>query len=74
MADLAKEKANTSAVIDLFIRLTRSIELTARKIFNKKYPSPLDNPINALKAKIDAITVKKKRDIAFEKFLMESRF
>jgi len=51
MSDLAKLGVNSQEVTSLFLRLQRSIEETARKIFREVYPSPLDTGTSDLSIK-----------------------
>jgi len=78
MDDLVKKKMNTSKIVDLFIRMNRSIELTVKSIYREKFPCKLDNPDAAKTLSIHQLSIerskKKKRDQEFEKFLKESSF
>lgn len=46
MSDLQKTGVADSEIVNLFLRLQTSIEKTARRLFRKIYPSPLDDPRN----------------------------
>jgi len=46
MSDLAKQDLNPPEIVNLFLRLQRSLIETARKIIKVKIPSPLDNSGN----------------------------
>lgn len=77
MSDLAKANINSESVSTLFIRLTRSIEKTVKRIYREKYPSPLDNPLQARNWTEDLAKhkiMKKNRDLEFEKFLRDASF
>lgn len=79
MAMLAKKKLNTDHIDGVFLRMTRSIEITAKQIFRMKYPSIIDagkvpgfDPKNHDIKK--ELIYKRKRDIEFQAFLKQSRF
>ncbi len=74
MTDMAKKKLNTPDIDVWFIRLVRSIELTAKRIIKSKHPLPGDNPLIALKIREDANDIKQKRDRELAKFLRDSSF
>jgi hypothetical protein len=46
MSDLVKIGANSTDIVNLFLRLQTSLINTARKVLKIKYPSPLDNAGN----------------------------
>ena len=73
MDDIVKQKLNDKNVSSTFIRMQRSIEETAKKIYRKKYPNPCDNPLEA-KNHMKWYEVKKKRDHEFELWLKRARF
>lgn len=73
MVDLEKTGMVTEPTRLLFLRLQRSLELTAKRVFREKYPSPLDNPLIAGEH-LDLLDAKRKRDQAFEAFLREASF
>jgi len=75
--DLAvKQKLNSDKMTNTFLRMTRSIEITLKKILRVTYPSPLDQKSTG--DNVDDfekhIIAKRKRDIEFERFLRDSRF
>jgi hypothetical protein len=75
MADIAETGFNSGKVTLWFLRIQRSLEDTAKKVFRKKYPHPLDNPMNASnKTYRDSIEVKRKRDQELQRFLNDARF
>ncbi len=70
MDHLAKQKMNTPDICHWYARLHRSLEVTARKIFKKKYPMPGDNVMDKeFRLQPKWIEAKKKRDEAFGAFL-----
>lgn len=76
----AKQKLNTNKLSELFLRMTRSLEITAKKILAQKFPCLMDQP-NLMKnmdlSKLDItqhVENKRKRDLEFLKFMEESRF
>lgn len=73
MSDAAKNKHNTRDIVDLFIRLQRSIENTAKKIYRKRFPNPCDDPFLAGKF-LDRREAKRKRDAEFERFIRGASF
>lgn len=77
MTDLANDKLNDDKIINWFLRMTKSIEITAKKIFRDKYPNPLDKVgknRNIKKLFGSAFLAKKKRDMEFESWLKGCRF
>jgi hypothetical protein len=74
MDNAVKEKLNTEEIVNLFIRLNRSIEITLKRILKEKYPSPNDNPLTADKYDLANLSIKRLRDQEFDKFLKESSF
>ena len=81
MTDLVKAKLNTDKITVLFLRWTKSIEMTVKNIYRKKYPSVLDNPTDAAALKISNPDLYKKmhgmkvkRDTEYERFLTRIRF
>ena len=79
MDDLAKAKLNTPEMIKFYLRLMRSTEQTAKQIIRKIYPMPHDLPtIHGIQTKkerpLSALEAKRKRDLALEKFFMDSSF
>ena len=73
MADAQKKGMGSDKINMFFIRLQRSIEVTAKKIYRLKYPNPLDAPGNIGKYS-SHLGAKRKRDHEFELFLRESSF
>jgi hypothetical protein len=64
---------NSEDMINLFIRLQRSIEITGRRLLKKMYPSPMDNQhINQttfdLESHNKARLAKKMRDEMFQRY------
>jgi hypothetical protein len=75
MADAVKAKLTNDEIDLWFIRLQRSLEMTAKRVFRALYPNPLDNPLNAKDPfSLSFKMVKHKRDQEFERFLHDSRF
>lgn len=74
MTDLAKLKANTPEIDVWFVRLMKSLEITAKRIIKKKHPLPGDNPLIALKIRESHHDTKKKRDAELAKFMKDSAF
>jgi hypothetical protein len=80
MADLAKLKLNDDKMNEWFLRLMRSLEITAKRIIKKKHPMPGDNMSLIQSQEIDSIVKKKmlvakrKRDDELKKFLKDSSF
>lgn len=73
MDNAVKQKLNTDALVDWFIRMQRSIENTIKEIHRMKNPNPLYQPGNdALKAQF--IKDKRKHENELERFLMKARF
>jgi hypothetical protein len=76
---LAKSHLNTPKLCELFAIWTRSIEVSAKRIFRKKYPSILetkrDKTTQISQAELQQEFLnKKKRDVEYQKFLRDSRF
>lgn len=68
-----KDKLATDKVVELFIRLQRSIEITLKKIYRQRHHNPLYDPL----AKVDKskfIDDKRQKDNNFEKFLKQVRY
>ena len=74
MDDLAKKKLNTEEMNIWFIRLNRSIELTAKKILRAKYPLPEDNPLDFANRTASTGDLKKKRDDELARFFKKSAY
>jgi len=70
MDSVAKRKLNSDKMNLFFIRLQRSLESTAKKIYRRYYPCPQDIGFRSPKH----LLVKRKRDEAFERFLRDSSF
>lgn len=73
MDNLAKQKLNTDQVVVLYVRMLKSLEKTAKGIFRRKYPNPLDS------AKRNAeymhfLEDKRKRDHELELYFKRSGF
>ncbi len=74
MDDLAKLKLNTEEINVWFVRLNRSLELTAKKIIRIKCPLPGDAGAKPLKTLGDYASAKRKRDLELRKFMQESSY
>lgn len=75
MDDLAKANANNDQINMWFLRLMRSIELTAKKIIKVRHPMPGDNVMLKNKAQAESfVEVKRKRDQELQNFLISSSF
>lgn len=59
MTDLEKTKMNTAKINEIFLRMLRSLELTALKIGKKLNPNPLDTITPEKKALIPLEEMKK---------------
>jgi hypothetical protein len=75
MDDLVKAKLNTEEMNLWFLRLNRSIELTAKRIIKIKIPLPQDQPLIAKDLEfVSVATQKKKRDDELMAFLLRSAY
>lgn len=80
MSNLEKLKLNTNDINVQFVRWTRSLELTAKRIIKKKHPMPGDNlMITNLQEddsnfKLKALNAKRKRDEELREFLRKSSY
>ena len=81
MTRIAKQKLSNPKIDLLFVRLTRSIEITIKSMYKFKYPSVLDDPQTALNLKATrperykALVAKKRnRDQLCEKLLRKESF
>lgn len=74
MDDVAKAKLNTDDINTWFVRLTMSLENTAKKILRAKYPMPHDNPLIAKDSDPRALEAKRKRDYELSIFMKESSY
>ena len=81
MDNIVKRKLNNEKISNLFIRLTRSIEITVKRIYRNKFPNKLDDPITAKKMMIDRpmeykelLKEKRQRDGMFEAWLRRVSF
>lgn len=74
MDNLAKQKLNTPQIDEWFCRLTRSIEISAKRIIKSRHPMPGDNPLTDSKIKESTHAIKKKRDNELKQFLKQSSF
>jgi len=72
MSELAKQKLNTNEISTMFLRLQKSLQDTARKIYRKIYPMPQDKGKG--KQYLNFIDVKRNRDKAFQEWLRDSSF
>lgn len=74
MDDLVKQKLNTEEMILWFIRLNRSLEITAKKIVRQKYPLPNDNPLATADFSSASLEAKRKRDHELAVFFKNSSY
>lgn len=58
MTDLEKTKMNTDKVNDIFVRMIRSLEITALRIAKKVKPLPIDKMTHIQIAKMDPLLLK----------------
>lgn len=73
MAKLAQQKLNTDQVVNLYLRMLKSVEKTAKNIFRRKYPNPLDDA--TLSAEYSHfLDDKRKRDQELELFFKKTGF
>jgi hypothetical protein len=75
MDDLAKQNLNDDKMNLWFVRLTRSIEQTAKKIITIRHPMPGDNTL--LNSEFNTrkyLEAKRKRDVEFRKFMNDSAY
>ena len=73
MSELAKQKLNSSMVTSLFLRLQKSLQDTAKKVYRKIHQNPCNNPKSA-KQFLEFKDAKKKADQAFQLWLRESSY
>lgn len=73
MAEAAKKKLNTPEMNNWFLRLNRSIEITAKKIIKRRIPMPGDDPL-AKGLSQGSREAKKKRDLSLATFLRMSAY
>ena len=79
MDDLVKLKMNDEKMSVFYMRLLKSVEITAKKIIKKINPSIFDAPtLHGIKTKkqkpLSALEAKRKRDKDLELFLTNSSF
>ena len=79
MDDLSKTPFHTEAIAKLYIRLLRSVEITATKVIRRLHPMPHDNPHlhgapNQPERPAAAQIAKRNRDKALETFFNDSSF
>jgi len=74
MTDLANQKLNTPEIDVWFVRLIKSLELTAKRIIKIRHPMPGDNPLTDKKIKDSTLEIKRKRDQELARFIHDSRF
>jgi len=81
MDQLVKERLNSEKIINWYLRLGKSIEITVKRIYRSKYPSVLDDPIAAQGLKtlgsneyFKQLKIKRDRDQAYEKWLRRVAF
>jgi hypothetical protein len=73
MDSLTKQKMNTDTVIVTYLRMLKSIENTAKKIYRRRYPNPCDQPRLA-KEYSEFLEDKRKRDQQLESYFKKSGF
>ena len=74
MDDMAKAQLNTEAINVWFVRLNRSIELTAKKIIRARYPMPGDNGQKVQNFVLESQAAKRKRDQELAHFMRKSAY
>jgi len=74
MDDLAKLKLNSDEMCTWFVRLTKSIEDTVKKVIRQKYPLPEDNPLAHEDYSFKSLEAKRNRDRALAVFLKRSNY
>lgn len=74
MDDLAKAKLNTDAINIWFVRLNRSIEITAKKTIKARNPLPGDNGLKVKEFASKCLLAKRKRDLELAQFMKESSY
>lgn len=74
MDDLVKLKLNTEDMCVWFIRLTRSLENTAKEILRQKYPLPQDNALDKTNHTLKTLEAKRKRDHELQLFFKKSNY
>jgi hypothetical protein len=74
MDDLAKAHLNTEEICVWFVRLNRSLEVTAKKIIRIKHPMPGDKGTKVKEMVSESYAAKKKRDFELQKFMKESAY
>lgn len=80
MDDLAKKNLNDEKMNLWFLRLLRSLELTAKRIIKIKHPMPGDKITNTELVKFDSATkdkmlaAKRKRDQELNEFMRKSAY
>jgi len=74
MNNAVKKRLNSQKVIDLFIRLQRSIEITVKKIVKAKHPNPHDDSLNKTMHSEKFLEMKRKRDAEIEAFYRKSSY
>lgn len=75
MSELVKKKLATEEINVWFCRLTKSIEITAKRIIKKQHPLPGDNPLIANhKDYVDQKIIKNRRDQELARFLAMSSY
>lgn len=58
MTDLEKTKMNTDKINDIFVRLIRSLEITALRIAKRVKPLPIDKMTHVQIAQMDPLLLK----------------
>lgn len=74
MDDLAKGKLNTDELDVWFIRLSKSIDDTARRVIRVRHPLPGDNPTGDAELSKKYSDAKKRRDHELKIFLRDSSY
>jgi len=79
MDDAVKQNLTHDKLRIWYVRALKSVEITAKKIFKKKFPSPCDDPLFSkhVPDNVDInveIDNKRRRDQAFEQWMIGSMF
>jgi len=74
MDTLVKNKLNSPQMCEWFVRINRSIEITAKKIIKILNPMPTDSGSKSKIATAQWIEAKRRRDQEFEAFMLKSSY
>ncbi len=77
MDRISKQNLNDEKMSVFYMRLLKSVEITAKKIIKRIYPNPFDAPsLHGIKKQkpLSALEAKRKRDKELELFLTSSSF